>query len=40
MKSKRQIKAVKKDIATNTAISVGYRLSVMQALPSYAITDA
>lgn len=38
--TKKQIKALKKDIVNNTAINVGYYDSLLNNLPAYAMLEA
>jgi len=38
--TKKQIKALKKDIVNNTAVNVGYYESVLDNIPSYAMIEA
>ena len=40
MKTQKQLKKLKKDIANQTAINVGYYGSILQNLPNYAILEA
>lgn len=40
MKSKKQIKQLKKNISINTAVNIGYYSIVVEKLPSYVIIDA
>ena len=40
MKTQKQFKKLKKDIANHTAINVGYYESIFQNLPNYAILGA
>lgn len=39
-KTQKQLKQLKKDIANETAINIGYHTRIMQSLPNYAILDA
>lgn len=40
MKTKKQIKALKKQIVTNSAVNVGFHNTIIKALPIYATIEA
>ena len=40
MKTQKTLKKLKKDIANETAINIGYYQSVLQNIPNYAILEA
>ena len=40
MKTQKQLKKLKKDIANQTAINIGYYQSILQNIPNYAILVA
>ena len=40
MKTQKTLKKLKKDIANETAINIGYYQSILQNIPNYAILEA